>query len=132
MNNIVRHSCVLLLIILTFAFTSCGGGFPEDEDCQHTPAISKLRYNKVGDSRSVHIELAVDFTDEEGDVSTAKIELSDGPTISWPQDLNGATSGIINLEFDVITSTPESVPFSVYIIDSEGCESNILKNTESN
>ena len=104
---------------------------PENESNQ-SPVISNLFFSpesvNVGQGEIVTVNVNIDFSDAEGDITTLRVSSAGVMDVTTPiTGMNGQTSGTINGVITFLADTAGTYPFEIWVIDSEGHSSNKLE-----
>jgi len=138
-QNVVycSHNFLLLIIVLvaTVSLTSCGGGGGNDKSA---PVISNFNYSPTftligsGDGH-ILVSYDLDFNDNNGNVSTMTLSVYDSignmiDTTTGPIDgISGVKSGEVEGGGYADSTTAGKYTFEIYLTDSTGLKSNVLK-----
>ena len=125
-----------LLFILTFLI-GCGGSSGSSTNLlplnpSNIPSISNLRtspaviqLNEGGGS--VQVTISINFTDNDGDITTARYRDSSGADITQAlAGFGGKTSATVYFVINVNTRTSRSITYEIWLIDGAANESNKL------
>jgi hypothetical protein len=139
MNATNRFAPGVLSLVLAVSVASCGGGGGGGGPSSTPPSISDLSFAPTSvpqsDGGTATVDGSVQFTDSGGDLATFNMTVTDSSghqvaSISDPlKGAAGGTSGTIQGEFQVSTSTTGVFTFSVWVVDAAGARSNTLAST---
>lgn len=130
MKKIILIGVVILQVII-FSLSGCkghdGGSTPSS-----APAISNLYFypqsvTQYTGGGATTVDGSFDFIDQDGDVQTVTLVDSIGNTLSFPANAPGIKVGILYWTITgVNTTTIGNYPFTIYVTDSAGLQSNKL------
>jgi hypothetical protein len=124
MDMLIKLARIALLAMAVAAVNSCGGDVGG-----HVPSISNLRYSPSvaveTPSGTSSVNVLVDFSDNAGDVVSARIATSAGADLTVPlHDLSGVKTGTASVTFVVAIDTAGQYTFDLWFVDSRGSASN--------
>ncbi len=112
---------------------SGGGGDGDDGTVNQAPAISTLELEtanvdyRAGDGETT-IAATVTYSDPEADITSWRVELSDGSSATQAVTVNGS-SGQISIAVPLSTELAGDVTAEIWVVDSAGNSSNRLSAT---
>lgn len=131
---------MLCMIFLSLLITDCGGGgggssSGEGQNYNEVPTISNLQLSPSSavlkqSNGTITVTGTIDFTDSDGDITTLRLKVSNGTDLtSLVGGAIGETSGTVEGSFSISTESTGEYSFEVWLIDSQGNNSNKLSGT---
>lgn len=125
----------ILIVVLVLLVIGCSGGGSSSKnpvDPGTAPGISNLTYSpksaNIGEGGgAISANIEVDFIDIDGDITVARLTSSNGGDLTIPiTGIEGVTVGSIIISMTATTTEAINITFQVWLIDSNGNESNKL------
>lgn len=134
MKSLIKSGLIVALVLLVIGCSSSNNpvGPIGPVDFGSAPGISNLSYspknaniNEGGGAISVQIRF--DFIDMDGDIATARLTSSNNGNLTLPiTDMAGVDVGYITIYLTATTVKVMDITFQIWLIDSNGNESNKL------